>query len=146
MQDDECISEFCFLKNDIYVLSDVLGIPEKIICYNGLKLNGLTALCSLLKRFSFLVVMAVPQLSNVMSLIYDRWWHLLQNVRQALLSRESLTIFCNKMHEHGAPLTNCWGFVDGTVRPICIMDTKRYMELNFNQLQYLWTSRKVDAW
>ena len=53
MQDDECISEFQFLKSDIYVLFDVLGIPEEIICYNGLKLNGATALCDLLKRFSY---------------------------------------------------------------------------------------------
>ena len=26
-------------------------------------------------------------------------------------------IYC-KIHGRGAPLTNCWGFVDGTVRPI----------------------------
>ena len=32
MQDDECISEFRFLKNDIYGLFDVLEIPEEIIC------------------------------------------------------------------------------------------------------------------
>ena len=29
-----------------------------------------------------------------------------------------MTIFCNRIHERGALLTNCWGFVDGTVRPI----------------------------
>ena len=23
------------------------------------------------------------------------------------------------MHDKGAPLNNCWGFIDGTVRPIC---------------------------
>ena len=131
MQDDECISEFRFLKNDIYGLFDVLGIPEEIICYNGSKLNGVTAFCALLKRFSYpcrymdmvhRFGIAIPQLSmacnNVMSLIYDRWCHLLQNFQQAWLSRENLTIFCNKIHERGAPLTNCWGFVDGTVRPI----------------------------
>ena len=29
MQDDECISEFRFVKNDMYGLFDVLGIPEE---------------------------------------------------------------------------------------------------------------------
>ena len=35
------------------------------------------------------------------------------------LSRQNLTISCNKIHERSAPLTNCWCFLDGTVRPIC---------------------------
>ena len=29
-----------------------------------------------------------------------------------------MTIFCNKIHERGTLLTNCWGFVDGTIHPI----------------------------
>ena len=53
MPDDECISEFWFLKNDIYVLFDVVGIPEEIISYNGLKLNGVAVLCAQLKWFSY---------------------------------------------------------------------------------------------
>ena len=85
MQDEECISEFRFLKNDICVLFDTLGIPEEIICYNGSKLNGIIALCAPLRRFSYpcrylgmvhRFGMAIPQLSmacnNVMSLIYNR--------------------------------------------------------------------------
>ena len=91
MQDDECISEFQFLKSDIYVLFDVLGIPEEIICYNGLKLNGAAALCDLLKRFFYpcryldivhrfgMAIQQTIACSNMMSLIYDRWCHLLQN-------------------------------------------------------------------
>ena len=27
--------------------------------------------------------------------------------------------FANVVHRSGAPLQNCWGFVDGTVRPVC---------------------------
>lgn len=34
IQDDECISEFRFLKHDIEVLFDALIILEEIICYN----------------------------------------------------------------------------------------------------------------
>ena len=47
MQNDECISEFWFLKNDIYILF-VLGIPKEITCYNGSKLNSVTVRCALL--------------------------------------------------------------------------------------------------
>ena len=53
MQDDECISEFRSLKNNTHVLFDVLGIPREIICYNGLQLSRVTALCPPLKRFSY---------------------------------------------------------------------------------------------
>ena len=66
----------------MYGLFDVLRIPEKIICYNRSKRNGVTALCALLKRFSYpcryvgmvhRFGMAIPQLSmackNVMSFI-----------------------------------------------------------------------------
>ena len=72
MQDDECLSEFRFLKNDIYGLFDVLEIPKEIISYNGSKLNGVYALCALLKRFSYpcrymdmvhRFGMAIPELS-----------------------------------------------------------------------------------
>ena len=67
--------------------------------------------------------MAIPQLSmacnNVMSLTYGRCCHLLQNFQQAWLSGKNVTIFCNKIHERDAPLTNCWRFVDGTVHLIC---------------------------
>jgi len=27
--------------------------------------------------------------------------------------------FAEAIHEKGAPLTQCWGFIDGTSRPIC---------------------------
>ena len=86
-----------FLKNDIYRLFDVLEIPN---CYNGSKLYGVTALCALLKRFSYpchymdmvhRFGMVVPQPSmawnNVMSLINDWWCDFLQNFQLARLSR-----------------------------------------------------------
>ena len=43
---------FQLLKNDKYGLFNVLGIPEEIT-FNGSKFNGVTALCALLKRFSY---------------------------------------------------------------------------------------------
>ena len=50
--------------------------------------------------------------------IYDNWHHLLTSINQSWLSAENLQRFANAIHENGAPLENCWGFIDGTVRPV----------------------------
>ena len=33
LEDDKCLSEFCFYKNDLPFLAEVLGIPEIVKCY-----------------------------------------------------------------------------------------------------------------
>ena len=53
LSDDECQEEFRFFKNDIYVLRELLAIPEEIVCYNGTKVNGIEGLCIYLKRFAY---------------------------------------------------------------------------------------------
>ncbi|CAB3979801.1 Hypothetical predicted protein [Paramuricea clavata] len=35
------------------------------------------------------------------------------------MSERMLGIYCEAVHRKGAALDNCWGFVDGPVRPIC---------------------------
>ena len=45
MENDECISEFRFEKDDILTLKGILQIPERIICYNGTNICGLEAFC-----------------------------------------------------------------------------------------------------
>ena len=40
---------------------------------------------------------------------FDQPWH-----RPVLLQKYS-----RKIHEKAAPLENCFGFIDGTIRPIC---------------------------
>ena len=51
--DDECKAEFRFLKNDIHLLKDVLQVPDEVVCYNRLVVDGIEALCVLLKRFAY---------------------------------------------------------------------------------------------
>ena len=41
LSDDECQEEFRFLKNDIYLLHEMLGIPDDIVCYNGTSVDGI---------------------------------------------------------------------------------------------------------
>lgn len=47
--------------------------------------------------------------------IYDRFHHLLDSLDLVWLDPEA---FAEVVHEKGAPLTGCWGFIDGTPRPI----------------------------
>ena len=55
----------------------------------------------------------------MLGLITHNSGHLLDSLDKPWLSPEKLAIYARAVHEHGAILNNCWGFVDGTVRPIC---------------------------
>ena len=65
----------------------------------------------------------VPELSiisnHLMNCIYNRYNYLLSSFNIPLLAANKLEEYANAIHEKGAALDNCWGFVDGTVRPIC---------------------------
>ena len=131
MTDDECKAEFRFYKNDIYLLGEVLDIPDIMKCPNGVLVDGTEALSVLLKRFAYPCRFGdmvarfgrpVPQLSmitnRIMDYVFDQYSHLLTHFNQPWLSRNSLRHFAAAIHDEGAPLENCWGFVDGTVRPL----------------------------
>ena len=66
---------------------------------------------------------AVPQLcmisNQVQNIIYENWGFLMRIMNQNWLSRRNLELFAEIIHTKGAPLDNCWGFVDGTTRPVC---------------------------
>ena len=132
LTDDECVTEFRFLKNDIYRLASVLHIPDEVICSNGLKVKGIEALCVFLKRFAYPCrysdlfprfardIAQICLISNyIMNYVYNQPHTLLHDLYQPWLSRECLKNYAAAIHSKGAALTNCWGFVDGTVRPVC---------------------------
>ena len=43
---------------------------------------------------------------------------MLSTLDQPWLSSYNLQLFADAVHRQGAPLANCWGFIDGTVRPV----------------------------
>ena len=105
MKDDECKTEFRFYKNDIYNLADVLTLPDRIICYNGVNVD-MEAICIFLKRFAYpcryvdmISRFARPEpqycmISNaVMNELYQTWNHLLTDLDQDWLSPEHLEEF-----------------------------------------------------
>lgn len=132
LENDECIAEFRFFKEDILSLRNILQFPERFVCYNGTNVSSLEGLCIFLKRYAypcrysdliFRFARPVPELciiaNHVMNFIYERWSFLLFDLNQPWLSPANLQRFSDAISNKGAPLENCWGFVDGTVRPIC---------------------------
>ena len=132
LTDDECSTYFRFRKDDIYRLSEVLMIPEEIVCYNRTKYDGIEALCVFLKRAAYpcRYVDLIPHFAQpipklcmmtqfVQNHVYNNFNHLLTNMDQRWLSPPKLEEFSTAISDKGAPLKNCWGFVDGTVRPTC---------------------------
>ena len=132
MDDHECEVEFRFKRDEIYTLVGTFELPDVMKCPNGTVIDSVEALCLCLKRFAYpcryvdlipRFARPVPHLCMVSNLvtdmIYDRFHNLLTNLDQPWLSPENLQAFAASIHHTGAALDNCWGFVDGTVRPIC---------------------------
>ena len=132
MREDECKVDFCFEKLDVYRLAAALRLPESFTCENGMVVESTEALCICLTCFAYpcRYVTLIPrfgrpvsQLSMVthllVSYIHNEFGSLLVNLDQPWLSRQNIQVFADAVHAKGAALDNCWGFVDGTVRPIC---------------------------
>ena len=132
LTEDECVAEFRFRKTDIPRLSQALRIPDVIICHQGTICEGTEGLCMLLKRLCYpcrysdmvhLFARPVPVLcmitNQVLDYIYQAHSHRILQWNHQQLSQANLERFAEVVHRKGAPLNNCFAFVDGTVYPIC---------------------------
>ena len=108
-----------------------MHVPDEIRCYNRVVVDGIEALCIFLKRFAYpcrysdmlpRFARPVPQLcmtsNQMMNFIYQTQNHRLRSFNQPWLSQANLQNYADVIHAKGAPLHNCWGFIDGTVRPV----------------------------
>ena len=57
--------------------------------------------------------------NTVIDYIFDEHGHLISHWNHTLLSPQNLQRYADSIAAKGAALQNCFGFVDGTVRPIC---------------------------
>ena len=143
MNDAECMAEFRFYKNDIYRLTETLHIPAYVVCYNGTKVSKIEALCIFLKRFAYpcryldmvpRFGRSVPELSMisnfVLNWIYNNFSHKLSDFNQDWLAPAKLSEYADAIYQKGAAIDFCWGFVDGTVRPICRPSENQRMVYN----------------
>ena len=137
LTNDQCRTMFRFDRDDIKILCHALKIPEKIICEKIICENRTTAtniegLCIVLRRLAYpcrlddlepVFGKSKAEISHIFNYLLDFLYtmhsHLLSDLNRSWLSQEHLEEFANSVSARNAPLDNCWGLIDGTVRPIC---------------------------
>ena len=70
LTNEECKAEFRFWINDIYLLKEVMQLPDEIICYDRLVVSGVEALCILLKQFAYPIRYGDGQSTDPQSMDY----------------------------------------------------------------------------
>ena len=130
--ESECRTELRFGKQDLDLLRRNLPIPDEIVCSQRSVCDGMEVMCILLKRLAYpcRYTDMVPRFgrnptelclifNEVLDFIYTSHRHRLQNWdRNPFLQPYQLHRYADAIHQQGAPLNNCFGFVDGTVRGI----------------------------
>jgi len=108
-----------------------LGVPDIITLPSGQHLPGMEALCILLRRLAYPnrladLVRIFRRPASTLSRTINYMAHWLHQRHGRLLYWDSERINANVMQAYaaavnrkGAPLPNCIGFIDGTVRPLC---------------------------
>ena len=143
MDEAECKAEFRFDKKDLPVLAEALQIPPSFKLNQGSIVHGMEGLCMLLRplaypcRFGDMVSRfgsTVPILSmatnHVIDFIYNTHGHRITRWNNLLLNPPALEMYARLVHHKGAALQNCFGFVDGTVRPIARPDQHQRVMYN----------------
>jgi len=130
--DQQALNKFRFDKENIRRLAQSLALPEQIRLPNRCRCSGTDALCILLRRLVYPnrlsdleTLFGRPKstlsliVNYTLDFIYDRHGYLLSMLDQPWFQQEALETYATAIHAKGAPLTTCFGFIDGTVRPIC---------------------------
>ena len=68
--------------------------------------------------------------NEVLDYIYTVHSHRIINWNPAVLNPPALQIYAQVISQRGSPLQNCFGFVDGTVRPIARPDNNQRIVYN----------------
>lgn len=131
MHDDECLAEFRVSKCDLPLLGEALQIPDEFICEQRSVVGGMEGLCMLLKRLAYPCRYSdlIPRFGRpvpvlcmatkcVLNYIYDTHHQRITQWNANILNPAALQLYANHINQMGAPLENCFGFIDGTVRPI----------------------------
>ena len=128
----ECKADFRLEKRDIPLLVDTLRVPPVFKCVNGTICDGTEGLCIVLKRFAYpcrysdmipIFGRSVSELSNisneVIGWLYAEHGHRVTQWNHTIMSPALLSTYADAIYNKGAALDSCFGFIDGTVRPIC---------------------------
>ena len=116
-------------ENEIPRLAESLDIPETFFC-QGTTAPGIEGLCLLLRRLTYCYSdliprfgRPIPELSMIYNIVLDHIYNThgyrISQWNNTILDPVSLERYAEAIHNKGAALDNCIGFIDGTVRPIC---------------------------
>lgn len=128
--DDICRLHFRFTYDEMCSLALALQLPPIVRCDNDIKVDSMTALAMLLRRLAYPARLVDIELGfgweatrfsritrTLAYYIVRRWRHILK-FDSRRLTPHRLATFAQAIHLKGAPLHNCWGFIDGTLRAI----------------------------
>ena len=143
MNSAECRAEFRVEKQDLPRLIAALQLPPVLRCEQRSICEDIEGLCMLLKRVAYPCRLSdmIPRFgrpvsvislitNDVIDYIYDVHGHLIPQWNQDLLNHGALQRYADAISGQGAPLDNCFGFVDGTVRPISRPDERQRIVYN----------------
>ena len=131
-EDEECWTELRFGKEGLESLRNNLQIPDEIVCSQRTICDAMEGMCILLKRLAYpcRYTDMVPRFgrnptelclifNSGLDFIYLRHRHRLRNWGiNPFLQPGDMHRYAEAIYQHGAPLQNCFGFIDGTVREI----------------------------
>ena len=128
----QCLTDFLIRKNNIFRLKECLQLPENIACSQRSTYESVEGLCIFLNTLSYpyRFTNMVPLFghnpteiclifNDVLHFIYQHHHHRLQSWDLNFLQPRFLQSYADAVSQKGAPLNNCFGFVDGTLISIC---------------------------
>ncbi|KAK2564332.1 hypothetical protein P5673_012594 [Acropora cervicornis] len=109
-----------FEKVNIPRLKNALQLPGYYICRNGTCATAMEALLILLRRLAYPnrwceLVSLFGRAESELSIIDNRYSHLRDSLDLIWLDTG---LFSELIHGKGASLQQCWGFINGTARPL----------------------------
>ncbi|CAN8029526.1 unnamed protein product [Ixodes persulcatus] len=133
MDEEDVVRQFRFTKEDLPYLRSALRILETLTTNGWVRVSGDEALAIGLRRLAYPNRLCDLELmfgrhSWTLSIVSNQvhrhiahtFGHLLRDLTaHSWLDPDQLDVFAEAVHNQGAPLTNCWGFIDGTARAMC---------------------------
>ena len=80
-----------------------------------------------------------------MNELYQTWNHVLTDLDQDWLIPEHLEEFVTAVHNRGAALENCWGFIDDNVRPLCRLGRNQMFTLENIKQNYFFANVYISS-
>ena len=123
MTDSECIPELRVKKSDLPKLREALQIPDSFTCYQKSVGDGMEGLCMLLRRFAYFCRYSnrIPRFGRptpLLSMLTNEVLDFICNTHSDKITFSRSPSYTDPVYAKGAALNNCFGFIDGTVRPI----------------------------